>query len=422
MTTLDRDFGEACGLRAPFRLVVTRGDEPGSVDVLRALDRPFAVIGRAPGADLVLDHPKVGGRHVYLQAVAGRIFGIDLDSRSGTFWAGEPQVMGWLDDGKALHIGPFQVRLHHESAEADGGPRPGWPVVAGGMPPPTSRSFAATGLTEGFLEFLDPKTGQRTWQMSRALVLIGSCQLCRIQLTGTDVSGAHCSLVRTPKGIWAVDLLGRGGTVVNGRPVRSARLEDGDELQVGLKRFRLRHGVAPTLPARRSSAALGPLIPEVSHDPGGRPGLDDVALTPLLREFGQMQQQMADQFQQALMMMFQMFSGMHQDQMALIREELARIHQLTEQQRTLQAELDRSPMAERVRPTLRVVADETGAASSQTARNTPPLPRGPRVALAGGLDPGELHADLVRRLAEIQQERQGGWQKLLDTLKGRSSG
>jgi pSer/pThr/pTyr-binding forkhead associated (FHA) protein len=417
---LDRDFGEACGLRAPLRLVVTRTDEPGSS--VRVLDRPCAVIGRAPLSDLMLDHPDVGGRHVYLQVVDGRAFGIDLESRTGTLWEGKPRVMGWLDVGEALQIGPFQVRLQHEDAWAGGGPGPGRLAAADRMAPPTSRSFATPGLTEGFLEFLDPEAGHRIWQVSRALVLVGRFQICRIQLTGADVSGVHCALVRTPEGIWVVDLLGRCGTVVNGRPVRSARLEEGDELRVGLKRFRLHHGTAPTLPARRPASPLDPLTPEISSDPVLRPGLDDAALTSLFREFGQMQQQMADQFQQALMMMFQMFSGMHQDQMNLIREELARVQKLTEQQRLLQAELDRNPASERARPTLRVVVDEAQPNPALAARDAPFPLRGPLATSLSDLDPGELHADLVRRLAAIQQERQGGWQKLLDTLKGRGSG
>lgn len=420
MTTRDREFGEACGLRAPFRLVATGVRGAGPFD--RVLERPCAVLGRAPGSDLVLDHPEVGGRHVYLQVVAGRAFAIDLKSRTGTFWGDGPRTMGWLDAGEVLRIGPFQVRLQQEDAGADGRPGPRWPVATDRQAPPTSRSFATSGLAEGSLEFLEPGAGPGTWRMSRALVLVGRFRICRVQLTGADVSGVHCALVRTPEGIWVSDLLGRGGTLINGRPIRSARLEDGDELQVGLKRFRLHRGAAPTSPARRSATALDPIIPELGRDPVLRAGLDDAALTPLLREFGQIQQQMADQFQQALMTMFRMFTGMHQDQMNLIREELARIQTLTGQQRVLQAELDRNSAAERLRPTLRVVADEPRPSPAPAARGVPFPPRGPRTTPAGGPDPGELHADLVRRLAEIQQERQGSWRKLLDTLKGRDSG
>ena len=43
-------------------------------------------------------------------------------------------------------------------------------------------------------------------------------------------------------------------------------------------------------------------------------------LVPLVNQFGLMQQQMFDQFQQAMAMMVKMFGTMHRDQMEVIRE------------------------------------------------------------------------------------------------------
>ena len=64
---------------------------------------------------------------------------------------------------------------------------------------------------------------------------------------------------------------------------------------------------------------------------------------PLVNQFGLMQQQMFDQFQQAMAMMVQMFGTMHRDQMEVIRTELDRLHELTEEFHALKQELaDRS--------------------------------------------------------------------------------
>ena len=46
-----------------------------------------------------------------------------------------------------------------------------------------------------------------------------------------------------------------------------------------------------------------------------------------------------DQYQQALVQMFQMFSGLHKDQMGYLREEMDRQQQITQELRALQAEL-----------------------------------------------------------------------------------
>ena len=49
-------------------------------------------------------------------------------------------------------------------------------------------------------------------------------------------------------------------------------------------------------------------------------------LVPLVNQFGVIQQQMFDQFQQAMAMMLQMFGTMHREQMEVIREEMDRLH------------------------------------------------------------------------------------------------
>ena len=67
--------------------------------------------------------------------------------------------------------------------------------------------------------------------------------------------------------------------------------------------------------------------------------LTESVLVPLVNQFGLMQQQMFDQFQQAMAMMVQMFGTMHRDQMEVIRAELDRLHELTDEFHALKDEL-----------------------------------------------------------------------------------
>ena len=60
---------------------------------------------------------------------------------------------------------------------------------------------------------------------------------------------------------------------------------------------------------------------------------------PLVSQFSLMQQQMFDQFQQAMGMLVEMFGTMHREQMAVIREELDRLHQLSRELQELKVEL-----------------------------------------------------------------------------------
>ena len=110
-------------------------------------------------------------------------------------------------------------------------------------------------------------------------------------------------------------------------------------------------------------------------------------LVPLVNQFGMMQQQMFDQFQQAMAMMIKMFGTMHRDQMELIRAELDRLHELTDEFHALKNEL-----AERTRerPELKPRESElTSASFDQSVALEPnkpatqPLSSDPRVSSLG---------------------------------------
>jgi hypothetical protein len=166
----------------------------------------------------------------------------------------------------------------------------------------------------------------------------------------------------------------------------------------------------------------------------------------MLDEFGQAQMQMADRFQETVMVVLQSFAGLHGEQMALIREEMARIRELSKEQEALRSQAEGHGFGGSSPPALRLVACESRATpegphpnamppapQSRTGR-TPPSPtnegRVEREEAAGPAAsraeesrphppvPSDLHSQIVNRLAEIQEERQGRWQKLLKSLLG----
>jgi hypothetical protein len=77
--------------------------------------------------------------------------------------------------------------------------------------------------------------------MNRVLALVGHDARCKVRLPVAGVAAVHCALVRTPAGLWVVDLLSQAGTAVNGAAVRWARLADGEELRIGPVAVRVRH-------------------------------------------------------------------------------------------------------------------------------------------------------------------------------------
>ena len=389
-----KSFLAACGVEDSLQLIVKSHSTNESK--LRPLYQPFAIIGRDLRADLTLDHSQVSRRHVYLQVIEGRAFWVDLESRTGTRSERESQKSGWLEGNRVLRVGPYVIRRFA------GDRPPGAKSARRELPKDTPLLAQACNdapLSEVALEFLNGPSQSMSRPVHRVLSLIGSASGCKFRLTDPSVSRFHGSLLQTPAGVWIVDLLGQKGITVNEVPVRSSRLVEGDVVGIGRYQIRIRCRLQNQGSGSRlfdlGRAALVRRSPRQDRDPSGvklpdwtmaatsfepmlggakevhgslptqldpslpkieliasnvaipvnltHSGLTDSLLVPLVNQFGLMQQQMFDQFQQAMAMMVQMFGTMHRDQMEVIRTELDRLHELTEEFHALKQELaDRS--------------------------------------------------------------------------------
>jgi pSer/pThr/pTyr-binding forkhead associated (FHA) protein len=218
-------FRTSCGATAPLELNVSGPGWAGSER--RVFEHPFALVGRHEHSSLRLEHGEVSRRHAYLQQLGGRVFCIDLGSRTGIRWGGEPRPAGWLRPEQKVQIGPFTLELAM-SAQAGEGPDD---RVAEDWDPLQDRANDS-----GFLPRITVEDGNKVLSrlhMNRALVLVGSSPACRIRLRDAGVSRYHCSLLRTPQGVWVIDLLNGTGTCLNDQPLRWALMKEGDRLQVG---------------------------------------------------------------------------------------------------------------------------------------------------------------------------------------------
>src|SRR5207253_7269996 len=105
-------FRRACGLSRPLSLECEVFGEPDVGPTQHEFDAPFVLIGRDSRSDLVLNHPQISRRHAFFQAIAGRVFCVDLESRTNLYWEGEsdPRTRGWLGHGRRLAVGPYRLR------------------------------------------------------------------------------------------------------------------------------------------------------------------------------------------------------------------------------------------------------------------------------------------------------------------------
>ncbi len=513
-------FRVACHAAAPIRLRVTG---PGLDEPLEfSFASPFVIIGRSRRADLRLQHPDVSLRHTYLQMVRGRMYCVDLESRTGISHQSDRRRGELIDEGEAIHIGPYHVHVINWSS---------WDEIetfdasADESSDDKSNSDEYEGTTSHADDSTDTyiranvevlngkKTGRRFHAVEEEITLVGNAPGSHLRLKDSSMSKTHCALVRTAEALWCVDLLGRGGTRLNGAEIRIGRLYDGDLLHVGRAKLKIHYSnmenqppIEPseqpraaaetsdasqpadegTMPAPAASSPqvadmagelsqliaqnlanitppagaqppipFSPPVPAMAPNPQlpaaqteGERNVSEAFVLSLVNQFGQMQQQMFQQSQQSMMMLVNMFSSLHQNHMELIRDDLNRIHQITDELKAVQSQMaDGQTSATSVSYT----RDSQPAGDSQEhvqdAEISEPRPATPEPRTAPPPSssespqpgPGETpptvpadaadrprsdrsgvraHTLLSERLAELENERNSRWQKIMKTITG----
>jgi pSer/pThr/pTyr-binding forkhead associated (FHA) protein len=232
-----QEFYRDCGYTARYELGVTnlRTKELQIIP----LTKPNCLIGRNRGCDLTLMHRDISFRHCYLQVFGDRVLVSDLGSRVGTRWDGERRKFGWLRPGRSIQIACYTIKLlkGHES-----------------YPTTTDSTLSISEVLDDYsdypqasLELLSHKTYSRTGKLimiDPGVTFIGRSRAPKIRLKHESVSHIHAACVLTSGGLWIVDLLGRGGTMVNGSPVEFARLQWKDVVNIGAFHMMVDYGIS----------------------------------------------------------------------------------------------------------------------------------------------------------------------------------
>ncbi len=240
------------------------GSPPGRIFPIR---RPFALIGRDPGADIRIDDPSVEPRHVLLVLDRRGIFGVDLMTGTGTRFAGADSVSAWLGVGDILEIADRRIEILQ--LRVDGRP----------IDPPLSQDDPLSphpGTRDGLVSIaLEPMDRDGPpWMLGSAMAIIGRGEACAIRVEDASASTTHCALIRGAEDAHLIDLLGRR-TLLNDRPlVGASALLDGDVLTIGESRYAIRVDPPPLArPPRPPGTEVMvrealPVLPTRSDRPG----------------------------------------------------------------------------------------------------------------------------------------------------------
>lgn len=454
-------FADACGATGPLHLRVDLAG--GGALAEGTVDQPFTLVGRDEACDVTLNDPDVNPRHAWLQVIGGRVFVVDLGSRTGVLWPNGTRGSGWLEPGAPARLGPFYLYLR-SAAGAPNSSTDGYNPLAAD---PVLRAKPPAAL-----EFRNGRRVKDRWPVNRLVTLIGRSPDCKIHLTADDIAPYHCGLVATGDGLWVVDLSGHG-VVVNGERMRVSPLPHGAELWVG--RFLIgcnspSPAAAAARPANPRAGASGTLtvapdrpVPgaapapddEIDFGPApdtGLPGshimadifrawvpngngphsnpillsgsgpkpapevpapstpvaelLDDLAapggwsVVPLLRQMADLHGRADAEFQQLVALMAQAFGRVSAEHVPALRHDLGRIIDVSAEIAALRTEVARAALS--------AAAARAIAAESRLEQWVPPSGRTPVPEAREA-----HHARAVERLAALQRDRAERWQAVL---------
>ncbi|WP_165229432.1 FHA domain-containing protein [Aquisphaera insulae] len=435
-------FCRACGVDDPLVLECWDRGRVSSGPEIRTFRQAFLLVGRDPRCDLQLGAQGVSRLHAYFQAVGGRLFCLEMPSRTGLVWADQRTEVdrGWLDHEQVVNIGDYSIRrILGETKRVSPGstddPPRALPTAPDGPSP----------LPRVALEWpIRTSRDESLWRLPSVVTLVGRSEGCHLTLSDSSVSRFHASFVRTPSGLWVVDLGSREGVFVGGVRVRWAWLDAGDTVRIGRFSFVSRYmdnspelhrhdvpisaGAMPEAPegsygprsgwapgqsegrelALRSRSIARPSMPAVRAPlqavvglsmMGVEPSFDGQSLSqsaPMTPAMWQQQLQVMESFHNDMILMVQLFVAMHREHVVTVRAELDRVEQLTRELSTLQEKLTQimAPGGDRASPQATAAPSvgqpetvrDGALAVSRQASSRSALSESPNAAISGDPD------------------------------------
>lgn len=239
----------------PRRWPVLRPLQANAPERLILVNRAACLVGARSLVHMHLDSPQVSRAHALIVNEGGRVYVRDLASTNGVWVNGAAVREAELHLKDMLRFGPFVL-----VCQANFPPRP-----ADGALATSEEPGGDLADTELFVETLRLRVDLRP-----RTVLIGRRRSCDLLLRDNDISRVHAVAFRRDGRQYLRDLNSKNGTFVNGRQVREAELQAGDEVRIG--RHVLRYQPRPVEPAGvEAEAPSHALLTLVGADSGTTP-------------------------------------------------------------------------------------------------------------------------------------------------------
>ena len=188
---------------------------------------PYAVIGRHPKSDLVIDRPDVSEHHVFLFLDARGLFGVDLRTDRGTRFAGTGAEASWLGSGDLIEVGDhvievIQLRVNgsiHSGTLSDDDPL--------GLVDPSA------GPLQSDLTLRLLSDSNANWSIGSSLVFLGRGPACAVQLSDESIGATHSAILRDGSAVYLINFPGEMARINETISPPAARLADSDIVAIG---------------------------------------------------------------------------------------------------------------------------------------------------------------------------------------------
>jgi len=227
-----------------FRITLSLG---GSVVRKYPFDKDTVTIGRDADCDISIDNVAVSRKHATIERSEGDYVLADLQSGNGTFVNGEKIMTHALLDGDSFLIGKYALTFENLDA-VKGGLEASVGAAGGSTEDKTFRldrkeleklmGKAGVKPGEAGKGSLVPDGGGTPVPLTRPVHFAGSASDCTLPAAGFMVAPRLAAFLREEGGVRLVRVGGKFGSVtVNGSPVDSRVLREGEVVEICGKRY-----------------------------------------------------------------------------------------------------------------------------------------------------------------------------------------
>jgi ABC-2 type transport system ATP-binding protein len=228
-----------------------------------------ALIGRDPGADLVIADSEASGKHASFVLRDGGVAVEDLGSTNGTFVNGK-RVTGrqQLQAGDRVQLGATVVEVRA-------------PAPAPAAPPSPAVTRARRIPTLPLLVFVEGQQSGDEMAVGGPVVVGRDPGVADVVLDRDhEISRRHAAFSPAGAGLTVEDLGSTNGTFVNGRRLMgTATLNTGDRVELGATVIEIR--LAPEMAAPAPAPAPAPVAPGAAAGPS-----NSIEVQELVKEYG----------------------------------------------------------------------------------------------------------------------------------------